>query len=178
MRALLAALVRRIARWTWTGLAVGVSLLVAGFCMNMLVSAANGWKIPVATKPDEVLFTIGETTRAGKEFDDPSVYDTSNLRQPMKPGMRYTVLADRIAVSFVWLDPGYFPRPLLGALELIHVWVGSEALVSIGDIVMWTGALVGILPFSILAPRLLYLLFLKAFRRSRQSQKSRGSDRR
>lgn len=172
MSGLLAALIRRIARWAWIGLAFGVLLLLVGFCLNMLVSAANGWKIPVATKPDEVLFTLGKTIRAGKEFDDPSVYDTSNLRQPMRPGMRYTLLADRIAVSFTWLDPDYFPRPLLGALELIHVWVGSEALVSIGDIVMWTGALVGIVPFLILAPRLLYLLFLKAFRSSRRDERS------
>lgn len=144
--------------------------------MNVLVSAANGWKMPVATNPEEVLYTIGKTTRAGKIFDDPAAYDTSNLRQPMRPGMRYTIFADRIAISFTWLDPNYFPRPLLGALELIHIWVGSEALVSIGDIVLWLGILIATPPLFILAPRLLQLLFRRAFHLSRPGQGSRKND--
>ncbi len=114
---------------------LGISLQMVGQSCNEMVAEANGGRRPVATQTEDVLFVIGSPKLGVDHFPPEKLLAESRKYQPMKSGVKYALLADRIPrqkISPDGADPHSIPWRYL---EEIGVPPHHDEIMSLGDLV-------------------------------------------
>ena len=137
-------------RWLRTMVLVSVGLLMGGFTSNKLVIYTNGGKMPVAMQKEDVLFVIGEPELGVEYFLTAHFLEAWRPRhQPLTRDMKFRILADRIPASLGFAHYSKPPSWYRQALIIVGIPVGDDAIVSIGDLLIWMGFVVTLLNLTI-----------------------------
>jgi hypothetical protein len=112
-------------------------LLVIGIGLNMFVTYANGGKMPVAMKPDDVSFSIGAYTKENFPYFDDSYFANSRTHQPLTEKTRYPFLADHIAYSLEYPIFEHVPNSFRAPLATVGLPLGARVVSSPGDYFLW-----------------------------------------
>lgn len=169
------AVIRRIRGVLWRTLRMffiaSICMVLIGGAMNFFVTIANGGRMPVAEKPEHVLFVIGDPSYGVKYFRFSHEHDP--IRQSLTDDMWFTIFADRIPSSFKWIDPNSLPQVVVTGMHFVNFPVGGESIASIGDLLMWGGLALFFPLFVIFLPRLIQIsaLFFLWYRRHRRRKR-------
>lgn len=99
--------------------------------------------MPVADRVEDILFVIGNPKLGTTYFITSIQYREEMVRhQPMRPGMRYTLFADRIPMGKLTGLTGELSVPFAWFMELKDFPYDRESICSIGDLFLWGGSMI------------------------------------
>lgn len=141
-----------------------VAIIVLGIDANVVVKVANGGRMPVAMSVTDIFFSIGETSHTLQYFPTDLELADDARHEPLTEKTRLRFLSDRIHYSFGHGLQGSLTSSHMRVGLLMRLPIGDEGIASLGDVLMWSGALLGLCCVTALSTGCFMIWFLKYHR--------------